>query len=280
MILADFSNLIISAAFAQQKDTIDEGLLRHMFINTLLAAKTAGKGKYGDLVLAYDDKNYWRKDVSPFYKAHRAKAKEASSFDWEHFYKVMDSIKIEIATVFPYRCIQIPRAEADDIIGHLALTAKEPTLIYANDHDFFQCQRNPNVHLYRPLTKKWVKETPLPDVEWNLFVHTVKGDSGDGVPSIRNPIDCIMNGVKQLPISEKNMEEWYASGRVPEQYKARYEQNKQMVDLRLIPQDMKDQIEEAIKKPPVGSQGKIFQYMTSKGLNKLASAFIGYICSF
>ena len=38
--------------------------------------------KYGDIIICCDDKNYWRKQTFPHYKANRKKFREESDYDW------------------------------------------------------------------------------------------------------------------------------------------------------------------------------------------------------
>ncbi len=102
----------------------DEGMLRHMCLNAIRANTHKFKDKYGELIICADDLEYWRKKVFPYYKAARKKAKEESAIDWTKIYKSLNSIKSDLETYFPYKYIQVPGAEADDIIGTL-FTKKE-----------------------------------------------------------------------------------------------------------------------------------------------------------
>ena len=51
----------------------EEGLVRHMILNSLRLYKQKFGGVYGNMVIACDDKQYWRKDLFPYYKAGRKK---------------------------------------------------------------------------------------------------------------------------------------------------------------------------------------------------------------
>ena len=46
----------------------DEGMVRHMILNSIRLHRTQFTGEFGEIVLAYDSKHYWRRDYFPFYK--------------------------------------------------------------------------------------------------------------------------------------------------------------------------------------------------------------------
>ena len=97
---------------------IEEDLIRHIILNKLRVIRQKYKD-YGDLIIACDDKNNWRRKVFPYYKANRKKAREASDFDWNSIFESLNKIRDEIKENFPYVVIQIETSEADDIIGSL-----------------------------------------------------------------------------------------------------------------------------------------------------------------
>jgi hypothetical protein len=278
-ILVDFSTMIIAAAFAQGKDEVDEKLLRHLVINSILSVKKKFGRHHGELILCCDSGKYWRRKVFPYYKAHRAKNREESKFDWNLFFQSFNKIKAELRDVFPYKVIELEDCEADDIIGVLALNATEDTVIYAEDGDFLQLLRNPYVKMYRPRKKAFVPQMNLHEIEWELFRKISTGDKGDGIPSCINPGNSIVEGVRAKPLRETKIEEWFKTG-VPQDLMPRWEENKMLIDLREIPEDVAARILEAVKVPANGSAGKIFNFMMSKGLNQLGKAFMSEIQDF
>ena len=94
---------------------IEEDLVRHMVLNSLRGYKTRFGEKYGQLVLCCDDKQYWRRDIFPYYKANRKKDRKASGYDWHAIFDTIRLVKEEIKENFPYKVIQVDHAEADDI---------------------------------------------------------------------------------------------------------------------------------------------------------------------
>ena len=73
MILVDLNQVLISNLMVQlnydKSAKIEEGLIRHIVLNSLRSYIKQFKTKYGDLVICCDNKKYWRRDVFPFYKA-------------------------------------------------------------------------------------------------------------------------------------------------------------------------------------------------------------------
>jgi hypothetical protein len=47
---------------------VEENMLRHMILNSIRALKSKFSDKYGELVIACDNKNCWRKEIFPYYK--------------------------------------------------------------------------------------------------------------------------------------------------------------------------------------------------------------------
>jgi 5'-3' exonuclease len=123
MIIVDFNQVMISNLMMQLGNhtnvPIEEGLFRHMVINSLRAYKQKFGHEYGEMVIACDDKNYWRKQLFPYYKANRKKTRDASEINWSQVYEIFNKVKQEIKDYFPYRVIQVESAEADDIIATL-----------------------------------------------------------------------------------------------------------------------------------------------------------------
>ena len=273
MLLIDFSPIIIGAAFISGEE-MSEDLIRHLTLNTILSYRKRWK-EYGEVVIAFDSRNYWRKKEFSQYKGHRKKAKEESSFDWDLFYQYQNNIKKEIAEVFPYRFIEIDGLEADDIIGHLALTASEPTIIVSPDGDFRQCARNPNVQIYSTLKKKILEADTLYDVEFDLHCKIMKGDKGD---NIRNVMSSLYETSRQPPVSQRLLDYTFSNG-IGEDIKERYQENRKLIDLREIPDEYKLKIEEAMKPEIKVSKGKIFNYLSQKKLNRVGH-FLSEIESF
>ena len=145
MILVDFSAIAVANIAVQKLN--DEDMIRHMILNTLRMYRSKYKGKYGELVLACDGPNNWRKTFYPEYKANRRKGREESTFDWATAFTIMNNVREEIKENFPYKVLHIDGCEADDIIATVVeytneeFGAYEDVMIISGDKDFVQLQK-------------------------------------------------------------------------------------------------------------------------------------------
>jgi len=249
MIIVDLNQVMIANIMAQlgnhTNTIIEEDLFRHITLNSLRSFKKQF-GEYGEIVIACDDKNYWRKQHFPFYKANRKKAREKSDVDWNQIFNHLNKIREELKQHSPYRVIQVDGVEADDIIATLCiefgtiLNTQEKILILSGDKDFVQLQVYGNVEQYNPVLKKHIKHT---NPHQYLREHILKGDRGDGIPNIMSEDQCIVNGERQKPLPAKKIE--FLTG-IPDlstiltkDELKRFKRNEQLIDLHMIPEDIR-----------------------------------------
>ena len=141
MILLDLSQILYSTIHAGLRDTteIDEDFLRHITLNTIRSNNNKFRNEYGELILATDAKNNWRKKVFPYYKANRAKTRAKQILNWPKIFEFMDTIRTELKEYFAYPVIHVDGAEGDDIIATLAaIRGTTKLLIISADKDFAQ----------------------------------------------------------------------------------------------------------------------------------------------
>lgn len=254
MIIIDLSQVMISNLMAQlgsyTNAKIEEGLIRHMVLNSIRAYNMKFGKEYGDIVIACDDRNYWRRTIFPYYKAHRKKAREESDIDWTAVFEALNRIREELKEYLPYRVIQVDGAEADDVIGtlvhkygkYICSSSDEKILILSGDKDFVQLQTYSNVDQYDPVRKKYIKNK---DPEKFLYEHIIRGDKGDGIPNFLSADNCIVVGDRQKSITAKKLDVWLTQK--PEQYcdenmLRNFNRNKQLIDLSNIPQWVRDNV--------------------------------------
>lgn len=268
MILIDYNQIAIATFMAEiggRKDvTINPDLLRHMIINTIRSYKTKFGNEYGDIIIACDNRHYWRKREFPFYKAHRRKTREKSEFDWGAIFDALGMVRNELDQFFPYAVIDVEGAEADDVIGTLAEYSQasgEPFLIISGDHDFQQLQKWSNVKQFSPAQKRWIKITePASHV---LMEHIITGDKGDGIPNMLSPDDCFVEGKRQRPIRKKLLSEWKAQK--PEEFVTSdtahgFNRNQLLVDLTKTPEEIKIQIISSFERQQDGDRSQLLNY--------------------
>lgn len=254
-----------------QKTDVEENLLRHMILNTLRMYNKKYKNTYGQLVIACDSSS-WRRDYFNQYKYKRREArKEESTFDWNQFFSILNSLVNEIKENFPYKVMKIDKCEADDIIGVLVESTQEfgnyePVMIISADKDFIQLQKYSNVHQFSPILKKEIKEK---DPVRFLYEHIFKGDPGDGVPNILSSDNTFIEKIRQSPVTSKKMNEWIAhidqlDKFMDSQTYRNFIRNKTLIDLSQVPEDIKKKILETYQSEPVAHKTRVLNYLIAK----------------
>ena len=272
MIIIDFNQVMISnlmvAIGNHTNIPVDEGLFRHMVLNSLRSYKQQFGNKFGEIVIACDDKNYWRKQEFPYYKANRKKTRDASEINWTQVFEVFNKIKSELREYFPYRVIQIETAEADDIIATLVQRddSREEILILSGDKDYIQLHKYSYIQQYDPTRKKWITHN---NPQKYLFEHICKGDSSDGIPNILSDADTFVSGKRQKPLTQKKIDELYGNFDEKHQYDVTYERNKKLIDLSMIPVHIKEQVITKYEEEAGKDRSKIFNYFIKYKLKNL-----------
>ena len=257
---------------------LEEGMLRHMVLNSIRSYRSKFAAEYGELVLCTDGKKYWRKEIFPYYKANRKKMRAKSELDWPMIFNSLDKIREEIAETFPYKVIHIPTAEADDIIGTLCheygmpIAGGEQILILSADKDYIQLHTHANVKQYDPVRKRWVKHK---NPEAYLKDHLYKGDQGDGVPNILSPDDTYVDDSKRAkPLRATKIEAWNAGLDLTDEEKRNFERNQKMIDLTYVPEDIKAEVLRLFEQTVKGHRRKLHSYFIKNKLKQLHE-FIG-----
>ena len=284
MIVLDLSQVMLSNLMMQignhTNSQVEESMLRHMVLNSIRSYKIKFKDEYGDLVIACDNTNYWRRKLFPYYKANRKKNIEKSELNWKDIFKCMNKIRAELKEFFPYRVIDIESAEADDVIGTLCMEYGvteeflahedvEKILILSGDKDFMQLQRFKNVTQYDPVQKKYKK---CADPVSFLKEHIIRGDSGDGIPNFLSTDNCLVIGDRQKPVMAKKLTEWLKQE--PEAFcnesmMRNYKRNEQLIDLTNIPNDIYQRVIEAYESQRNKKKGDLLNYFMVHKLKNL-----------
>ena len=276
MIIMDLSQVMISNLMVQLGNhtnaEIEEDLLRHMILNSIRSYNVKFKNEFGEMIIACDAGNNWRRQIFPYYKANRRKSREKSEINWTAVFETMNKVRDELKEFFPYRVIRVDGAEADDVIGTLAQTygnTNEKILILSGDKDFVQLQSYMNVQQFDPVQKKWRKTN---DVDKFIKEHIIRGDIGDGVPNFLSSDDTFVVGARQKPISQKKLDSWLTMDPkdfCDEKMLRGYLRNQQLVDLNFIPEDIRSEVIVQYEQESGKGRDKLFNYFIDRRLKLL-----------
>ncbi len=275
MIIFDYQQIAISNLMEQigsSKGSVDESLVRHMILNTIRTYVKKFKESHGpEIIIACDNKHYWRREYFPNYKAGRKKARLASGHDWSSIFDSLNKIRGELKESSPYKVIEIDGAEADDIIGTLVLkySATEKIMILSSDKDFAQLQKFSNVEQYSPIMKKFIKE-PFPTVQLKQLI--IRGDKSDGIPNILSSDDVFVSGGRQKPITETKIIKWLNQD--PKEFcndemLRNFGRNQMLIDLTYVPEKIKNEILESYENTKGKTKQEFMNYMIAKRLKNL-----------
>jgi 5'-3' exonuclease len=280
VIIVDLNQVMLSNLLMQLGNhtnaQIEENMVRHMILNSLRSYRSKFFSDYGELVIACDNTNYWRRKVFPYYKANRKKAQEKSDLDWKAVFECLNKIRAELKEFFPYKVIDIESAEADDVIGSLVreygseMNAGEPILILSGDKDFIQLHKYANVKQYDPTRKKWISHN---DPDQYLREHILKGDSSDGVPNVLSSDNCFVVGERQRPLTAKKLDHYLKvkPTEMETNIARNYFRNDQLINLNHTPEEIRVKVLDEYNKQKK-DRSKLLNYFIANKLRNLTES--------
>jgi len=273
MILVDMNQISLASIMMhlhmQKEKQIDENMVRHMILNSIRMYRTRFLSEFGEIVLCYDSRHYWRRDYFPEYKHSRRKGRESDTKNWDDIFGCLNKIKEEIKNNMPYKFLEVYGAEADDIIATLCSESSDEVMILSGDKDFIQLQKYPNVKQYSPITKKMINGVNPDDY---LKEHVLKGDTSDGVPNVLSPDNSFVDGIRQKPLSKKKIAAMI-EGKFPnDEVKRNFQRNKTLIDLGCAPDELRTEILNTYKDAPENSRNKILNYFIKQRLKTLTES--------
>jgi len=183
---------------------------KHLLFNNLSYLQKKFKG---EIIIAVDGKNNWRKKYFNKYKLSRKKHRSESPVIWEDYYSELDEVIQKIDDYFPYKIVKYNKAEADDIAGVLSnkLGNKTNITLVTSDHDWEQCLVYNKVKLFDPIKKEYknistndykIYNTPKGEMCVFSIKHALKGDGGDDVPKLTEETELSDNFIAYLKENE------------------------------------------------------------------------------
>ena len=276
LMIIDFSLLSLSTVFATFKPTelYTTHNVKTCILSSIKSITKKYKAKYPEIVLALDARNYWRRDIAPYYKQHRAKGRESSPYDFDTIYTGMNELEVELKASFPYKILNVDRCEADDIAGVLCKyfhDQYESILLASADGDWLQLQQYKNVKQYSSMHGKLIYPKHG-SAKNHLLYKIIKGDKKDAVANIKSARDSVITKTRQKAISEANFEKWCKLP--PEKFcdsemLVRFNENESLLDLTKVPEQYEKAIIDAFNNEVPASRAKIYSYLIKGGYSHL-----------
>ena len=282
-ILIDTANLFFRARHGAFRagDTWEKvGFALHV---TLMAANKMARRFEADHVVFALEGRSWRKDFYKPYKANRAVAKQAlteqESDEDKMFWETYDALTKYLGEKTNCSVIRCPTAEGDDIIARwIALHPEDEHVIISSDTDFVQLVA-PNVKQYNGIADELItlegtfndkgkividKKTKEPKApanpQWLLFEKCMRGDSTDNIfsayPGVRVRGTKTKIGLteafedrdkKGYAWNNMMLQRWTDPDGKEHRVLDDYTRNVTLVDLTAQPEDIKLEIDTAIK---------------------------------
>jgi len=234
-IVVDMSNILWAARFAefkgQNESEFSTSLLMHCAVSHLISFNV--KFQPDGILLAFDGRNGWRKDIYDAYKANRQKDMFYEEVNW-----VADTLYDFFMNHTNITAIKVHKAEADDVI-YMATKMSPKTTIISSDTDFVQLLDDKTELYAQTLKTMRTSENPA----YDLFIKCIRGDHTDNVmsafPRVRetklkeaweDP-----SKIKLMNMFETNLPDGRKVG-------AAYELNKSLIDLTMSPPYIQDAI--------------------------------------
>ena len=274
MIIIDMNQISLASLMMdmnmRRSNTVDEGMVRHMILNSIRMYRQQFHNDYGEVVLTYDSKHYWRREVFPQYKAGRKKGRENDKKDWDAIFNCLNKIKAEFRENLPYKYLEVYGAEADDIIATLSKNYSEKIMIISGDKDFIQLQKYPNVEQFSPILKKHVNGH---DPNTYIKEHILKGDTSDGIPNVLSSDNTFVDGLRQRPLGRKKIENWLSKDidDLNDEVKRNYQRNDKLINLDNVPEILEKVIMDEFTKAPCGDRSKLLNYFIQSRLKNLTN---------
>jgi hypothetical protein len=97
----------------------------------------------------------------------------------------------------------------------------------------------------------------------------MKGDTGDGIPNVLSPDNCLVIGERQKPVTQKRLAEWTDPKNMNEQLLRNFKRNETLIDLTQVPERIKEQIIDRYNEVNTNDRSQLFNYFMTNKLRNL-----------
>ena len=274
-IIVDTANCFFRARHVVRGNADEKiGMALHV---TLASIRKAWQDFKGNHVVFCLEGRSWRKDYYAPYKRNRSEARaaltEREAEEDKVFWETFDKFKEFVNEKTNCTVLQHSQLEADDLIaGWIESHPNDNHIIISTDSDFVQLIA-PNVKQYngvmetttthegifdkkgkRVIDNKTKEPKNIPDPDWLLFEKCIRGDPTDNVfsayPKVRkNKLQEAFEDRKNKGFAWNNLmlQRWVDHNGDEHRVLNDYERNRQLIDLKHQPDDIKSVISNTIK---------------------------------
>lgn len=244
MILVDANQIMVANILTRVTDdgydvkSIRRSIFR-AFINISMKFKD-----FGQMVICFDSKKYWRTDIFPYYKANRKSERASSKHNWKEVFRIINDFKTELRNC-PFVMMEVDGAESDDIIAVLCfVNNNENHIILSEDKDFLQLHSLGYVQQY-----DWSKRNEITieegyTPEYILRRHIITGDRSDGIPNVLSADDTFVDvNKRQKRMSKEKIDSMALSLLDEETFNhklsiANWHRNNLLINFEMIPAEV------------------------------------------
>lgn len=274
MIYVDFSHLLISCYFAQEREVgeVTEGDFRKHVLHTLFQVHNRFRHQFGELVVCCDGRRSWRYEVYPHYKAKRKIIRADDAVKWKEIDRMNRLFRDEMIEHSVFKVVCVPSAEGDDVIAVLAAHNREPSVIVSEDGDFHQLHSLPYISQYsKRRDSVYRSEDPVYDLKEKI----IRGDRNDSIPNLHSKDTVFILNERQTMVSAKMFQHYHdnffiGEGGIPEAYKSHFDRNQTLINFENIPQHIRDAVLAEFQKDLSANflgRGKRTHYLVQAGVN-------------
>jgi hypothetical protein len=281
ILVVDFSHLawrmIFASAINAKKESFSKeeiyAFWRHLVMNGIFSL--IEKDDYDRVIIAYDGKHYWRKNLFPEYKAHRKDARDKNKLiDFDEFFVVLNEFIEEFKKSFTNLVhLQVDSAEADDVIAVFVKSnhEKNKITVVTGDSDFKQLLRYSNVTLYDPMKKK---NAVTSDYRKELQLKIISGDKSDNIPAVTGKKSMVVN--KACKVYNMGVEK-FAEEIDDEEVMKRFELNTKLINFDFIPIEESQKIIENydVYETKKHSLGRVINFTSKYNLRLIGEKLMG-----
>lgn len=255
IVVLDFSLMYYRMMFGSKRKVIENtDFFAHLLMNGVIQnMRDFDLDKENRLIVALDCKksDNWRREyylenskdfpeymkpVRQTYKGNRVKDDE---MPWDKIYEILEDFINTMVNYSDVQVIQHKRAEADDIISVIAKKygdIKEVGIV-SNDKDFHQLLTD-KVKLFDPIRRKRVT---VENSKQLLLEHILTGQKK------KDNIFPVKKGVGPAT-ARKMINNLKATFKLEPEIKKRFDFNRKLIDLDLVPEDIQKEIDEMLDK--------------------------------